>query len=278
MKNQKLVGFLMVCTAIVASMGLLVAIDLLNASDNAGMLQSGMLSGSNLLGVTTAITAIFWLLLIGGYWGFLSGDVPTDRDAIYAKGLGTMLVVLGSIIINTAFLLWAWSKNITIHGITGSLSLGMASWGIVCLILVEIAGIGMPKIKAKPKKDMIRRIAVVVTAFILALVLETVFIVAGGGSLESARGNTILAPNLDFACWAIFWMIYSANIGYTKLATKSKVRALGISFGIAIVAGLLFTLIQLLSFGALKMGEVSAIFSCWSIFGLLVAIQTKGYE
>lgn len=281
MKNikGKVTALVMIILAAVLNIGLLLYFDL-SLRDKNGFVQSNFLSGSGIIGITTGASAIFWLLFIGNYWGFLTGSMPTEKKQIYRKGVGSGIIFLGAAIAAVVFTKWGISSSLTMHDAMGTFSLCVNAFGILFLLLVKMLGIGWENPPAQEKKERkpILKIAVIVISLLLAGLLELIFIYTGKGTIRNtsaAVGKTIIEPNIDFALWAIFWLIFACTVLYEKIPIAAKLKALTIALWIAIIAYVVFYILKF--YMPVEPGPISAVLSCWAIFGIEFTINARAH-
>lgn len=281
MKNikGKVTAFVLIILAAVLNIGLLLYFEL-SLRDTSGFVQSDFLAGPEIIGITTGFSAIFWLLFIGNYWGFLTGGMATEKKQIYRKGVGSGIIFLGAGTAAVVFTKWGISSGLTMHDAMETFSLCVNAFGILFLLLVEMLGIGWEALPKQEKKEgkPILKIALIVISLLLAGVLELIFIYAGKGTIRNtsaAVGQTIITPNIDFALWAIFWLIFAGSVLYEKIPVAAKLKALTIALWVAIIAYVVFYILKF--YTIVKPGPISAVLSCWAIFGLEFTINAKAH-
>ncbi|MEW6070668.1 MAG: hypothetical protein AB1485_08625, partial [Candidatus Thermoplasmatota archaeon] len=218
MKNVKgkVTALIIIILATVLNIGLLVFFQL-SLQDSEGFVHSAHIIDTKSAGLTFGLATVFWLLFIGNYWGFLTGELPTEKKLIYQKGVGTLAIFLGTGISAYAFLKWGVGNSSNMGDTLGTLSLALSAFGILWVLIVKFAGVGWVekeiekrRVVEKARQLAIKKTVLVVISFGLAFALESAFIYVGKGSLFNpypAIGATIIHPNLDFLLWAIFWIM-----------------------------------------------------------------------
>lgn len=278
MKNIKgvVTALIIIIFAAILNIGLLLFFDF-SLLEEAGFVQSGMLAGPKIIGITSAISGIFWLLFLGNYWGFLTGALPTEKKLIYRKGIGSFIIFLGAAICTLILIKWASLNNFKMDETFGTFSLCTNAFGILWVLLVKASGVGWPRAELKKESKISLRIILLFISLAAAFALELGFIYAGRGTLFDplpAVGKTILAPNLDYSLWAIFWIIL-AGVLIEKIPYSAKLKAFTLALWLAIIAYLLFWVLKF--YFALEPGPISAVFSGWAIFGVLFTINARAH-
>jgi len=246
--------------------------------ESEGFVHSTDIVDTKSAGLTVGLISIFWLLFIGNYWGFITGELPTEKRLLYQKAVGSLIISIGTALLTYVFIRWGISSNLVMKESLGSLSLALAAFGILCTIVVRLAGIGTQEGKKKEVEfKRTTKIILVTIALALAFALDIAFIYIGKGSLFNAGpaiSVTIIAPNIDFILWAIFFILL-ANVLIEKVPIAAKLKAITITLWIAIIAYFIFWALRF--YTPLEPGPASAILSSWLIFGIQFTIDARAH-
>jgi hypothetical protein len=283
MKNikGKVTALIIIILAAVLNVGFLMFFQL-SLQEEQGFVHSAHIIDTKSAGLTFALASLFWLLFIGNYWGFLTGELPTEKKLIYQKGIGSLVIFLGTAISACAFIRWGIINNLTLGETLSTLSLALSAFGILWLLIVKFVWLGWQekeeKIKKKEESKRALKILLVIAALAIAFALEILFIYIGKGSLfnpyPAVVGATIIAPNLDFLLWAIFFVLL-ASVIIEKISKTAKFKAITIALWTAIIAYFIFYILKFYTF--LEPGAVSALLSSWCIFGLQFTIDARAH-
>lgn len=279
-------AFIMILIATALNIGLFLFFEL-SLKDYAGFVQSNYVLGSGTIGFSTALAAVFWLLFIGDYWGFLTGNLPAEKKVAYQRGMGSGIIFLGSSISVLIFMKWGSISNLTLGETLNSLSIALSAFGILWVLIVQTLGIGIVR-ELREKREALtlgkhqlqqnrgKKLLLILVSLAIAFGFELIFVYAGRGTiinLSQAVGKTILEPSIDYALWAIFWIAFMTVIA-ENISWASKLKTFTIALWCAIIAYLVFSVLKHCT-GYLEQGPISAVLSTWSIFGLMLAINAK---
>lgn len=285
MKNikGKVTALIIIILAAALNIGLLIFFQL-SLQESQGFVHSAHIIDTKSAGLTFGLASLFWMLFIGNYWGFITGELPTEKKLLYQKGVGSSVIFLGTAISAYAFIKWGSSNNSTMGDTLGTLSLALSALGILWVLIVKFIGLGwvekeieVRKKYGENRKLVVKKTLLVAISLALALCLEVIFVYLGKGSLFNpypAIGATIIAPNLDFLLWAVFWILF-ANVILEKIPKAAKLKAITIALWTGIIAYFVFYILKFYTF--LEPGAVSALLSSWCIFGLQFTINARAH-
>ena len=254
----------------------------------------GDYSGDSVIGITSAIAAVMWIVWMGVFLGF-PGNIQLKKERILGLvGIAFIIMILNLIFLRS--IADATTSGSVVRNTTGHLSLALNNTGILFAILLHRLGVGiknpdtpfMPALGAskcdKANKNFYRKFYGLMTILIATAVIEIICQYAGLGIPEVA---------VDASVWLIWGVIFIAHFGTFPSDWKLGKRPKGIIMMLALTiltligfyvmqvvsnesigSGLLET--RLANAGMSQNAGVSLMLSCWLVFWT-IAVGAAGY-
>ena len=254
----------------------------------------GDYSGDSVMGITSAIASVMWIVWLGVFLGF-PGNIQLKKERV----LGLLGIALLIVALNLVFLRSiadATTSGSVVRNTAGHLSLALNNTGILMAILMHRLGIGvknpdtpmMPALGAskcdKAYGNFYRKFYGVMAILVLTSVIEIIFQAANAAIPEVA---------VDASVWLIWGVIFIGHFGTFPSDWKLGKRPKGIvmmlvltvltiagfylmqvATGESIGSGVLET--RLSDAGLSQNAGLSLMMSCWLVFWT-IAVGAAGY-
>ncbi len=254
----------------------------------------GDYSGDSIMGITSAIASVMWIVWLGVFLGF-PGNIQLKRERLL--GLGALAV--GLAVLNLVFLRSiadATTSGSVVKNTAGHLSLALNNTGILLAILFHRMGIGVkdPAVPMMPALgpskcdnaygNFYRKFYGIVAILIVTGIIEVVFQLADAAVPEVA---------VDASVWLIWGVIFIAHFGTFPSDWRMGKRPKGIAIM------LLLTVLTIVGFYVMQVATnesigsgvlesrlsnaglsenagLSLMLSCWLVFWT-IAVGAAGY-
>ncbi|MEM4262337.1 MAG: hypothetical protein QW505_01940 [Thermoplasmata archaeon] len=250
--------------------------------------------GSAVIGITSAIAAVMWIVWLGVFLGF-PGNIQLKKERI----AGLVGITLLIIILNLVFLRAVADATVTgsvVKNTTGHLSLALNNTGILMAIIFHRLGVGvrnpgaplMPALGgtgcARANAGFYKKFYGLMLVLVVTSLIEVAFQLANAAIPEVA---------VDASVWLIWGVIFIAHFGTYpsdwKLGKRPRGIVLMIVLTVLTIVG--FYIMQIASNEAIGSGVgeqrlvdagmsanagLSLMMSCWLVFWI-IALSAAGF-
>jgi hypothetical protein len=254
----------------------------------------GDYSGDAIMGITSAIAAVMWIVWLGIFLGF-PGNVQLKKE----RALGLVGVTFLVAALNLVFLRAiadATTSGSVVKNTAGHLSLALNNTGILTAIMLHRLGVGvkdpatpmMPALSAsrcdRAYGSFYRKFYGVMTILVATAVIEVIFQLADAAIPEVA---------VDASVWLIWGVIFIGHFGTFpsdwRMGKRPKGIALMLLLTILTIAGFYVMQVatgesigsgvfetRLANAGLSENAGLSLMLSCWLVFWT-IAVGAAGY-
>ncbi len=254
----------------------------------------GDYSGDIILGITSAIAAVMWIVWLGVFLGFPGNMKFTKERLLGLAGVALLVMTLNLVFLRA--IADATTSGSVVKNTAAHLSLALNNTGILMAILLHRMGVGvkdpdvpmMPALSSskcdKAYGNFYRKFYAVMTILVVTAVIEIIFQYAKAAVPEVA---------VDASVWLIWGVIFLGHFGSFpsdwKLGKRPKGIVLMIVLTLLTVVG--FYVMQVATHGVVGSGVLesrlsnaglsqnaglSLMLSCWLVFWT-IAVGAAGY-